>query len=143
VPKLRLPFMGKGGKRKGSGARRVLVVEDEPSICQVCLRTLTGEGFKVDIAVNGASARDMLGKKEYDLCLIDIRTPIMNGQQLYQWISEQHPELVERLIFTTGDLMAGDTKIFLERTGRPFLAKPFTLDELKTVVSETLRQIKR
>jgi DNA-binding response OmpR family regulator len=145
VPKLRLPFMGRGGEVKGSGAgaRRVLVVEDEPSICQVCLRTLTDEGFEVDIAANGASAQNMLEEKEYALCLIDIRTPVLNGQQLYQWVSEQHPEMVKRLVFTTGDLMGGDTESFLERTGRPFLAKPFTLDELKAMVSETLRQIER
>jgi DNA-binding response OmpR family regulator len=127
----------------GVGAKRVLVVEDEPSISQVCQRTLTGEGFEVDIAADGASARDMLGGKEYDLCLIDIRTPVMNGQQLYQWISEKHPKLLKRLIFTTGDSVGSDTKSFLEQVGRPFLPKPFTLDELKTVVSETLRQIER
>jgi DNA-binding response OmpR family regulator len=127
-------------KDSSVGAKRVLVVEDEPSICQVCQRTLTGEGFEVDIAVNGASAQNMLGEREYDLCLIDIRTPVMNGQQLYRWISEKHPKLLKRLIFTTGDSISPDTKSFLERVGSPFLPKPFTLDELKTMVSETLRQ---
>ena len=130
-------------KDSSVGAKRVLVVEDEPSICQVCRRALTGEGFEVDIAVNGAVAQDMLGEKEYDLCLVDIRTPVVSGKQLYQWVNEKRPELLNRVIFATGDSIGGDTKSFLERTGRPFLAKPFTLDELKTMVSETLRQIER
>jgi DNA-binding response OmpR family regulator len=52
-----------------SQKKRILVVEDEPSICQVCLRTLTAEGFEVDIAVNGAIAGKMIGETNYDIVL--------------------------------------------------------------------------
>lgn len=130
-------------KNPSASVRRVLVMEDEPSISQVCLRALTSEEFEVDIAVNGAVARDMLKEKDYDICLIDIRTPVMNGKQFYQWVSENHPELISGVIFTTGDLVSGDTKNFLERVGRPFLPKPFTVDELKTIVGETLGQMEK
>jgi CheY-like chemotaxis protein len=84
-----------------------------------------------------------LGEKEYDLILIDIRTPVMNGKELYQSIMERHPELVSGVIFTTGDMLAGDTKSFLEQSGRLFLLKPFTPDELKTIVGKALRQIEK
>lgn len=127
-------------KDSGTNVRRVLVMEDEPSISQVCLRALTSEEFEVDIAVNGAIARDMLREKEYDLCLIDIRTPVMDGKQFYQWVSEKRPELISGVIFTTGDLISGDTKSFLEQVGRPFLPKPFTIDELKTIIRKTMGQ---
>ena len=130
-------------KNSSASVKRVLVVDDEPSISQVCLRVLTSEGLEVDIAVNGASAQNMLGEKDYDLCLIDIRTPIMNGKQFYQWVNEKHPKLLNGVIFTTGDLIWGDIESFLEQTGRPFLPKPFTPDELKTIVRETLRQIEK
>jgi CheY-like chemotaxis protein len=80
---------------KGS-RKAILVVEDEPSISQVCLRTLNADGFDVDIAINGVIAQDMLAKKEYDLCLIDIRTPVMNGRELYQHIKEEHPESAKK-----------------------------------------------
>ena len=46
-----------------------------------------------------------------------------------------------RVIFTTGDLMGGDTQSFVEQTGRSFLPKPFAPSELKAIVRETLRQI--
>jgi len=130
-------------KNSSAEVKRILVVEDEPVISQVCLRTLTGEGFEVDIAVNGRIAQDMLGEKDYDLCLIDIRTPVMNGRQLYQCIQEKHPKLIDRVIFTTGDVVGGDTQSFLEQTSRPFLPKPFAPDELKTVVRETLEKIEQ
>jgi len=128
-------------KNFSAGAKRILVVEDEPAICDVCRRVLTSEGFEVDIAVNGEIAQDMLGKKDYDLCLIDIRTPVMNGKELYQCIQEKHPQLAGRVIFTTGDVVAGDTQSFLEQTGRPFLPKPFVPDELKAIMRETLKEV--
>jgi len=83
----------------------------------------------------------MIEEKQYDLCLFDIRTPRMSGEELYQWLQEKHPRLASRVIFTTGDVMSGDTKDFLEQTARPFLPKPFTPDELKTIVRETLEEV--
>ena len=126
-----------------SGIKTVLVVEDEPVINQVCFRVLTGEGFEVDIAGNGDIAQDMLGKRDYALCLIDIRTPVMNGKQRYQHMIEEHLDIAERVIFTTGDMISDDIQSFLELSGRPFLAKPFTPDELKAIVRKTLRQIEK
>ena len=67
----------------------------------------------------------------------------MDGKQLYQAIIAKHPKLAKRVIFTTGDVLEGDTQRFLELAGRPFLAKPFTPDELKTIVREALRQIEK
>ena len=98
-----------------AGAKRILVVEDEPAVSDLCRRVLTSEGFEVDIAVNGKVAQDMLEEKQYDLCLFDIKTPIMNGKELYQWLKEKHPQLASRVIFTTG--------------------------ELKTIVTETLKEV--
>ena len=128
-------------KTPEGSVKRVLVVEDEPAISDVCRRVLISEGFEVDIAVNGMVAQDMIEEKQYDLCLIDMRTPSMNGKELYQWLEEKHPRLVSRVIFTSGDVMAEDTQSFLEQAARPFLPKPFAPDELKAIVKETLRQM--
>jgi len=125
-------------KQTKGQSQRILVVEDEPSICQVCLRTLTAEGFKVDIAVNGAIAGKMLGETEYDLCLIDIRTPIMNGRQLYQYILDKYPDFKGKIIFTTGDVLDDKLASMLKGAKRPYLPKPFTPDELKSIVKEAL-----
>lgn len=119
--------------------RRLLVVEDEPSISDVCRRVLTREGYAVEIAANGKVAQGMIGSKPYDLCLLDIRTPAMNGKELYEWLQEKYPQLTKRVIFTTGDVLEGDTKSFIEGTGRPFLPKPFSPDDLKAIVRETLQ----
>ena len=130
-------------KKPGAGTEKILVVEDELAIAELCRRSLTSEGLEVDIAPAGDVAQAMLEKEHYDLCLIDIRTPVINGRQLYQCMKEKHPKLLDGVMFTTGDTMAGDIQSFLEQTGRPFLPKPFTPDELRTVVRETLKQIER
>ncbi len=121
--------------------KRILVVEDEPAICDLCRRVLTGEGFEVDIAVNGKMAQDMIEKKQYALFLVDIKMPAMNGKELYQWLQEKHPQLTSQVIFSTGSVMGKDATTFIEQSGRPFLPKPFTPDELKDIVRETLKEV--
>ena len=118
--------------------RRILSVEDEPSIRQVCQRVLTDQGYQVDFAQNGVAAESMLMKADYDLLLVDIKTPVMDGKQLYRYIEKRYPRLASRVIFTTGDVFGDDTQSFLEQTGRPFLLKPFSPDELKAMVRGTL-----
>jgi DNA-binding response OmpR family regulator len=122
---------------KGNGqGKRGLVVEDEPTIARMCLRALGAEGFEVDVASDGKVAQARLAENgdKYDLCLIDIRTPGMNGIELYQYLKETGSEMINRVIFTTGDVVNDEIKTFLDETGRPFLPKPFTLDELRSVI---------
>ena len=130
-------------KDTGVSPVRILVVEDEPVIARVCLLTLRLEGFEADLAVNGKVAEGMLAQGKYDLVLIVIRTPVMDGKQLYAAIAEKYRELVSGVIFTTGDVLGGNTKSFIEHSERLFLEKPFTPDELKAVVREALRRLKK
>lgn len=127
--------------KENTHRRRALVVEDEPVISHICRRIFIAEGFDVDIAINGLIAKKMVDDKSYDLCLSDIRTPAMDGTQLYQYLEQKHPELARRVIFTTGDVMSTHIAQFLEGTKRPFLPKPFTPDELKQVIRDVLTEI--
>jgi len=128
-------------KKPSAGTKRILVVEDEPSICDLCRRVLSSVYFEIDIAANGKVAQEMIVEKQYDLCLLDIRTPEMDGKELYQWMQEKHLQLASRVIFTSGSVIGKDTMAFIDQTGRPFLPKPFTPDELKTIVTETLKEV--
>jgi CheY-like chemotaxis protein len=116
--------------------KSVLVVEDEPGIARLCARTLTGEGFQVDVAINGEVALALWRKKFYDLCVSDIMTPYMNGIELYQHLEKENPEAAARFIFTTGNLLNAEIKIFLDKTGRPLLPKPFSPENLREIVKE-------
>jgi DNA-binding response OmpR family regulator len=119
----------------------ILVIEDDETIGLVCQLALAEEGFLVDMALNGRVAQILLSQKDYDLILMDVKMPVMSGRDIYDYISENHPELVPRVVMTSGDLIGGDTKAFVAESGRPFLPKPFTIDELKAIVRETLGQL--
>ena len=66
----------------------------------------------------------------------------MNGKELYQWLQEKHPQLINGVIFTTGDVTGGDTESFLKKVARLFLPKPFTPDELKAIMRVALKEVK-
>jgi DNA-binding response OmpR family regulator len=107
----------------------------------MCQRVLAREGFEVEIAVNGILAQEMIEKKQYHICLIDIRTPKMNGAALYQWLQKTYPQMINHVIFTTGSMIDEKTMAFIEQSGRPFLPKPFTPNELTAIVAEFLKQL--
>ncbi len=130
-------------KTPESDVKRILVVEDELGIGNLCQRVLTREGYEVDIAANGKIAQDMIEEKQYDLLLLDIRMPVMNGKEFYQWLQEKHPQLAARVAFTTGSVTSEETPAFLKQSGRPYLLKPFGRDELKTFIEEALKQMKK
>lgn len=109
----------------------------------MCQRVLTREGLEVDITVNGRLAQDIIEKRRYDICLIDIRTPKMSGAELYQWLQKKHPQVANRVIFTTGSVIDEKTMAFVEQSGRPFLPKPFTPNELTAIVKEALKQLEK
>jgi len=109
----------------------------------MCQRVLTREGFEVEIAINGRLAQDMIEKRQYDLCLIDIRTPEMNGTELYQWLQKNYPRTANHVIFTTGGVLDEKTMPFIKQSGRLFLPKPFTPDELTAIVRKALKQLEK
>lgn len=83
---------------------RIMIVDDEPIIGEACLKDLTAEGFTVDITANGEKAQNMLDKEDYALIIINIQTSVMKGKTLDQFIKDNHPELLERVIYINGEV---------------------------------------
>jgi DNA-binding response OmpR family regulator len=117
-------------KKSGNEEKSILIVEDEAGIGEFCHRVLSSHGHRVDVAANGKVAQDMIKIKEYDLLLVDIRMPVMDGVELYRWLNEQYPQIASRVIFITGSTLGQDTLNFLNQTRRPFLLKPLSTDKL-------------
>jgi DNA-binding response OmpR family regulator len=124
---------------KSSSLKRILVVEDEEAIRKLCQRVLSGEGFEVNLAADGKVAKAMICERRYDLYLFDIKMPGLGGKELYEWLQEAYPSSAIRVIFTTGSAIGDDTLSFLQRSDRQVLRKPFNTDELKTIISQSLK----
>jgi two-component system NtrC family sensor kinase len=115
-------------------ALRILVVDDEPHILHYMRATLESWGHRVDVATDGTDAVEHALAEPFDVIICDLRMPRLGGREMYQHLAHQHPQIAERVIFATGDTVRGDTLQFLEGLGRPFLHKPFTLAELRSIL---------
>jgi DNA-binding response OmpR family regulator len=120
---------------------RVLLLEDEPIIARVVTRFLVADGFEVETAVNGLIAKEKIDSgNQYDVFIFDIKTPVINGIQLYEYLEKEHPDLTESVIFATGDSLNEATKTFLERVKCPWINKPYTPVQIKNTVRQLLSQ---
>jgi two-component system NtrC family sensor kinase len=118
--------------------KSILIVDDEPAVASLLAEALSRDGYKVDMAANGAVALRMLGARDYDLIISDSGMPELNGRELYREIERREPRLSRRFVFVTGDILNPRTRAFLAETGAPQLEKPFTVESVKRVVRRAL-----
>ncbi|RYX92724.1 MAG: response regulator [Comamonadaceae bacterium] len=114
----------------GRRASRILLVEDNDINQEVASAMLTDAGFRVDIAENGQVALDMVRRDAYDLVLMDMQMPVMDGVAATQAIRRM--PLLRRLpiVAMTANAMAQDRRRCMEAGMNDFLVKPINPDEL-------------
>ncbi|HWN67264.1 MAG TPA: ATP-binding protein, partial [Haliangium sp.] len=113
---------------------RVLVVDDEPSVCQAIRRGL--RGHHVTVAQSGREALVRMAEEDYDVILCDIIMPDLSGIDVFIEACETRPEYADRIVFMTGGAFTDSARAFLARTERRILQKPVDLAQLRTVVAE-------
>jgi CheY-like chemotaxis protein len=118
--------------------KKILVIEDEPTIRDICKTVLTDEGFITDVVENGSLGLEALKSSQYDLYLVDIRMPAMGGIEFFELLQKDFPQVINKVVFTTGDLLDMDVLRFIKRSNRPLLPKPFSIGELKIMVAKML-----
>jgi signal transduction histidine kinase len=116
----------------------VLVVEDEEPLREALTEVLHGLGHRVVGATTGHEALSRLRERTWDLVMLDLRLPDVDGQVVWERALAPDSRLAGRVVFMTGDIMSGETQGFLEEARRPFLLKPFTMEDVGRVVSEVL-----
>ncbi len=118
--------------------KAILVVDDEHYVADMLADLLRLDDHRVDVAPNGHVALERLRAQPYDLVLIDLKMPELDGPGLYEALARDHPQLLRRLVFLTGDALSSEISAFLERAGAPYLYKPFTLEEVRRVIHRAL-----
>lgn len=119
--------------------KRLLVIDNEAVVAEFIARVLSKQGFVVDVAANGEAAKGLLGINDYEVVILDIHLPKMDGRQLYEYIKTAHPLLQNRVVFISRELPDDGTASFLASENRLFLNKPFGSEDLKAKVEQTLQ----
>jgi signal transduction histidine kinase/PAS domain-containing protein len=117
---------------------RVLVVDDEPEVADLIGEILERDGLLVDHAASAEAAFELLGRQDYALVLSDLNMPGVGGRGFYEKVERDHPALVGRVGFVTGDTMSPSARGFLDRARRPYLEKPIAPAELRELTRRLL-----
>ncbi|MBM3235210.1 sigma-54-dependent Fis family transcriptional regulator [Candidatus Poribacteria bacterium] len=114
----------------------ILVIDDDPIVGESCEITLTEEGHTVKTAFSGKEALEKIKGETFDLALIDLKMPEMDGIEVLQAIKKSYPEIT--VIMITG-YPAIETAVKAQRLGAfDYVLKPFTPEELNIVVARAL-----
>jgi len=119
---------------------RVLVIDDESTIRAALRRFFRRRDWIFDEAEDGARGLEKLlaPGADYTAIISDLRMPGMSGMALHDELAKRRPELLDRLVFSTGDVASKDAAEFVQRTRCIILEKPFELSKL----GETLERIR-
>ncbi|MBW2129421.1 MAG: response regulator [Deltaproteobacteria bacterium] len=121
-----------------SRAPDILVVDDEPRMCESLAYLLNTREYRVSTAHCGRDAIDLLSRGEFDLALLDIHLPDMMGHEIMDHINAHCPETV--VIVITGNANLDSAVAALRRGAYDYLRKPFEFDELLRTVENALNQ---
>ena len=117
---------------------RVLVVDDEDQLRKLVTEVVIGLGHQVEETPSGQDAVARLASHDYDVVLLDVRLPDLDGKAIWRRLLVDRPALAARVVFMTGDTMSAETQAFLTEAGRPVLTKPLTIERIQRAVNEAL-----
>lgn len=121
-----------------SGQHNVLVVDDEPGMREFLEIMLGKEGYSVKIASNGEEAIQKIQNEAFDLALVDIQMPGLNGIDVLRSAKETTPDTT--IIMITA-FASHETAIEAMKLGAyDYITKPFKIDEIKLVISKSLER---
>lgn len=121
-----------------SYAPKVLIVDDEPRMCDSLKVLLSSQGYETQTGHSGKEAMECLSKDRFDLVLLDIVMPDMTGHQLMDYINSQDQETV--VILMTGHASVDSAVESLRKGAYDYLRKPFDFEQLLKRVGNAIDQ---
>ena len=126
---------------------RVLVVDDESTIRIALRRFFTRMGWEVEEAGDGGRALEMIlndrsqrATPPYALVVSDLRMPGVSGIELHDRIERDAPEVLPRIVFSTGDLVSDEAADFARETSCEIIEKPFEFSKLRAAIDRILER---
>jgi DNA-binding NtrC family response regulator len=117
---------------------RILVVDDEETICEALMAWFIKDGYKVETALSGAQALALLQERDFDIFLVDVKMPGMDGIELLSRIKEKQPEAVVIMMTAHGSIQTAVEA--MKRGAGDYLCKPFDPDSLSLLMERVMMQ---
>ena len=117
-------------------SEKIMIVDDEADVLDLCSRVLKFDGYQVETASNGYEAIETAQQEHFDLLLTDIKMPGMDGLEIAQTLKKSYPHLicVTMTGYSTIDMVIEALKLGVDE----FITKPFTPKELSKVIAKAL-----
>ena len=113
----------------------ILVVDDEVDTCANLSDIFTELGFQVDVAHDGLRALELVRKRHYDIALLDLKMPGMDGLEATRLI-RQNPNLQPVIIAMTANAMKEDKEACLQAGMDDYISKPIRMEQLVQTLSK-------
>jgi len=117
---------------------RILIVEDELDLANALARGLRQKGYAVDIAVNGEEGWELGQINEYDLAILDLNLPKLDGMEVCKRLRSSKPKML--ILMLTARSRLEDKIIGLDLGADDYLVKPFHFEELTARIRALLRR---
>lgn len=117
---------------------RILIVEDEQELCDTMAEGLTLEGYAVDKCYDGQTAFEQISVENYDLILLDLHLPMIDGLELLAQIRQFNHEV--KILIVSARASIDDRVLGLDSGANDYLIKPFAFLELEARIRNLLRR---
>jgi len=117
---------------------KILIIDDEPAVCKGCRLALTDENYIVQICMTGGEGMDLIREGDYDLILLDMKLPDIEGMEILRTIRGTKPEII--IIVMTGYSTVQNAVEAMKLGAFDYLSKPFTDEELIRVVQRAIEK---
>jgi DNA-binding NtrC family response regulator len=114
----------------------IMVVDDEETICEALMAWFVKDGYKVETAISGADALARLTEKKFDIFLVDVKMPGMDGIELLSKIKEKQPDAVVIMMTAHGSIQTAVEA--MKRGAGDYLCKPFDPDMLSLLMERVM-----
>jgi len=118
--------------------KRILVVDDDEMVLMALNELLTPEGYEVQTVLSGAEALEWLDQNGYDLLVLDIIMPEMDGFELCKRIRKQEEFKEIPIVFLTAKSREEDRATGLDAGANLFISKPISPEKLLRIISDTI-----
>ena len=117
---------------------RILIVDDEPPICQSCVKILSKLDCEVSYALNGYDALKLMDAEPFDIVITDLKMSSLGGMEVLRRVKEAYPDT--KVIVITGYATVSSAVEVMKMGAFDYLPKPFTPQELRAVVQQALAE---